>query len=198
VLMFGAYLTWEEEEYQHRNTIQENVAICERLMPKIQIALNSDCVHIEPTELKELRTPGPLSKWVQFEISCATEVQLLDCKPWLKSIKPIKECGLGEEVIKEPMRCVWSHYSLEKGLEETAPVTVHPNVPLRANLFVAYESENILFLTTVPHKARLDEAIQLRGSYRVEVVVTAQDAPSTSAVFIFNWNGFADMTLSPE
>jgi hypothetical protein len=209
VIALPVYVLWQivrtpyilDREAQARITEldKDNATIRERLRPRIQISLNSDCVHIEPTEFaKSPGAPGPLSKWVQFQISCATEVSLPDCKAWLTSIKAIEGCSLGEELINEPVRCVWSNYSLAKGLEEVAPVTVYPKVPLRACLFVVYEGQNILQLTTVPLKARLNEGIQRRGSYRIEVAITAENAPSESGIFIFDWTGFDHMTLLPQ
>jgi hypothetical protein len=209
VIALSLYVLWQivrtpyilDQEAQARiaELDKGNATLRERLKPRIQISVYSDCVHIEPTQLvKSPGTPGPLSKWVQFQISCATEVLLHDCKAWLTSIKAIEGCRLGEELINESVRCVWSNYSLVKGLEEVAPVTVYPKVPLRACLFVVYEGENILQLTTVPIKARLNGGIQRRGFYRIEVAVTAENAPPESGVFIFDWTGFDHLTLLPK
>ncbi len=141
---------------------------------------------------------GPLSKWLQFEISCATEVPLVDCKAWLTSIKAIEGTTLGEELINEPMRCIWSNYRIPKEVEEIPRVTIQPAVVLRACLLKVYDGENILYLTIVPSKARLNKGIQRAGSYRINVVVTAEDVPSASSAFIFKWADFNHVTVSPE
>jgi hypothetical protein len=195
-IMRTPYILDQEAQARIAELDKGNATLRERLKPRIEITLNNDCVHVEPTQLLKSRgTPGPLSKWVQFQISSATEVSLHDCKAWLTSIKSIEGSRLGEELINEPVRCVWSNYSLAKGPEDVARVTVYPKVPLRACLFVVYDNDNILRLTTVPVKARLNEGIQRRGSYRIEVAVTAENAPSESSEFIFDWTGFNHMTL---
>jgi hypothetical protein len=171
----------------------------EKLTPRIKVSLDGDGVLIEPTTLQlppgVPKQDGPLSKWVQFQISCATDVPLVNCKAWLISVKALD--AKAEELVKEEMRCGWSNYP-QRELDEIPAITISPPVTQRANLFSMYEGLNGLELQVVPRKQRLGEGIQKTGSYRIQVAVTAEGASSVSKTFIFKWQGFNNVSLLPE
>jgi hypothetical protein len=63
-------------------------------------------------------------------------------------------------------------------------------------LFSLYEDGQPVRVHTRPVKIRLPTAIQEPGKYQVEVLVSARDAPSVLAAFIFEWTDFKNVSLT--
>jgi hypothetical protein len=167
-----------------------------RFTPQITIFLDPDHHGVieSPTEIQA--TPsrkGPSSKWVQFSVSCATNAPLVDCEAWLTSVRKIEGDAVGPQLVEEHIHCQWSQ-------REEKKITLPPLLIQRANLFSLYENSQPLpiMVHTNPVKYRLRDAIQQPGSYRVEVLVTAEGAPSFPASFIFKWRNFTDVVFTQE
>jgi len=166
-----------------------------RFAPQIEVFLDPDNhgVAENPTEtVAPSRLRGPSSKWVQFSVRCATDAPLIDCEAWLTSVRKIDGGVVGRELVDEHIHCHWSQR--ERGEKK---ITLAPVLIQRANLFAFYNNPTALVIVpqTDPLKIRLRDAIQQPGSYRAEVLVTAQGAPSLAATFVFEWHSFNDVTL---
>ena len=167
-----------------------------RFTQQITVFLDPDLhgVTENPTEIAAIPPRGPSSKWVQFSVSCATNAPLVDCEAWLTSVRKIDGNAVGPQLVEEHIHCHWSQREGEK------KITLPPLLIQRANLFSLYENfqPTAIVPQTNPPKIRLRDAIQQPGVYRVEVLVTAQGAPSFPASFIFEWRNFTDVTLTQE
>jgi hypothetical protein len=172
-----------------------------RFTPQITVFLDPDHHGVTeiPTEIQaappqiQVFPPlrGPSSKWVQFSVSCATDAPLVDCEAWLTSVRRVDGDTIGPQLVEEHIHCHWSQ-------REERKITLPPLLIQRANLFSLYENSQPLPIVphTNPIKIRLRNAIQQPGSYRVEVLVTAQGAPSFHASFTFEWRNFANVILT--
>jgi hypothetical protein len=65
----------------------------------------------------------------------------------------------------------------------------------RKLFFVNDRHEDTLVVETVPLKIRLPTEIQTHGDYRVRVNVSARDANTCTASFLFHWGGFDEITI---
>src|SRR6266478_4527973 len=71
--------------------VASNVARKDRLKRTIRIFLRDTAVIELPTEIMAFGSTGrgPLSKWVQFSVSCATDVPLVECEAFVTSVRQI-------------------------------------------------------------------------------------------------------------
>jgi hypothetical protein len=188
---FGSALIWLS---RYRADVAER-ELQRRFAPQIEVFLDPDNYGVaeNPTEtVAPSRLRGPSSKWVQFSVRCATDAPLIDCEAWLTSVRKIDGGVVGRELVDEHIHCHWSQR--ERGEKK---ITLAPVLIQRANLFAFYNNPTALVIVpqTDPLKIRLRDAIQQPGSYRAEVLVTAQGAPSLAATFVFEWHSFNDVTL---
>jgi len=171
----------------------------ERAKPKINVFLDkaSHGVAEGPTEVgvavslagkQSIR--GPSSKWVQVSITSASEAPLIDCEVWLTSLRLMGEKSLGPELVEEHINCSWSQSDQKK-------IIIPPKRIQRINLFSLYADGQPIRPWTSPVKIRLRDAIQIPGSYRLEMMVTAQNAPTEERSYNFTWRDFSDVTLDP-
>jgi hypothetical protein len=129
--------------------------------------------------------PGQPEKWVQFIVCCATNAPLTDCEAWLTKVERL-DGENPENLVPEQVRCDWSQLSDKK-------LTIPPLREQRVNLFVLSGGR---VNPKVEHiKIRLDQEMQRPGKYLVQVLVTAQNAPSLPASFVFEWRNFGDVSL---
>jgi len=162
--------------------------LAEITAPRIRVLLvpPENGVHSYPC------TDGSLSRYVQFTVTPAADTPLVDCEARLESVERLNPDGTLTELVEEHIHCKWSNYPLLK-------IDIRPKVQHRANLFFVNDrNENELHVETAPMKIRLPTEIQTKGDYRVRVNVSAKDAPTYTASFLFHWGGFDDITLTPE
>jgi hypothetical protein len=203
--VFAAYWVWRVQ-YQRAKKLEE------RLRPKIQVSLDRLTMGITdlPTEISGFpQQKGPLSRWIQFDVTCATDAPLEECEAWLVGVERLINERAAEHLVEERVRCGWSQISDSK-------ITIAPLLTQRANLFALYEyaasyrpgaattaspqipSGALIEPQTVPQKLRLRDGIKHPGRYRVRVVVAAKDTPSVPASFIFEWRDFHNITIRQE
>jgi hypothetical protein len=176
----------------------EAVSLSDRLKPRIKIFLDDTTkgVTVSPTLIGNPPRRGPPCKWLQFCVSCSTEASLMNCEAILTGVHRLGDDDevINEQLVEEHVNCCWSQQSELK-------VTIHPLRIFHANLFSVQETEMtpsgvVVKPETSPVKIRLHDAIQIPGRYRLDVLVTAQEAPSGLASFIFEWRNFADIKLA--
>ena len=186
------------EKIEHQRV--ELAAFNERLQPRIKVFLEEETYGVtqSPTEVRVaqpngayLSRKGPESKWAQVSVMPATEAPLVNCEAWLLSVRRIENNELGSQLAEEHVHCEWSQ------LEEVK-ITIHPGRIQRFNLFSVHETEPIVVANqTKPPKIRLREAIQAPGSYRIKVLVTADNVREVTQEYVFTWHDFKDVTLTP-
>jgi hypothetical protein len=70
-------------------------------------------------------------------------------------------------------------------------------LPQRANLFFVSETDGPILLLE-PQRITLANEMKTSGQYRISVLVTAHDAPSKAASFIFECQSFQNVWLQQE
>jgi hypothetical protein len=163
---------------------KENLALEERLVPKIRVFLDS----IDRGVREYPTANGSSAKWVQFCVSCATETPLIACEAFLTSVTKIDGNEIGPELVEEHIHCNWSQLP-----ESDRKITISPRITPYVNLFTLYDKSVVP--QTTPRKFRLGEAIQIPGRYQVGVVVTAENTTSAPATFVFEWRDFNNVNL---
>jgi hypothetical protein len=96
-----------------------------------------------------------------------------------------------QQLVEERVNCEWSQRIEQK-------ITLRPPLEQRVNLFAFHNTEAFPVPRVTPSKITLARGIQVPGRFRVNVVVTADNAPSVSETFIFEWRDFDNVTLTQE
>lgn len=168
--------------------------LSERLTPKFDVKLVAGGVRTVETQLRSSpQTKGPLSKWVQLTVACASGVALKDCEVKVISIQRKIEDHEYEDLLYEAVSCIWSQTQLVK-------VDIQPLVPHAANLF---SLEDVippkLFLQFDHAKFELTDELQKPGTYRITTVSTANNTSPVQRSFIFTWDGsFKNVSIGFE
>lgn len=175
---------------------EDNIStLTERAMPKLKVALINGLSGVQVVKTQTNTQPGPLSKWLQVIVECATDIPLNDCTVHVTKVKKINENAAPTELLFEPVLCKWSQLnSNEKRIK------ISPMIPQAANLFsildVSPPQINLEFHHT---KYQLDEALQNPGKFQIEVVVSADNTTPIRAKYLLIWNGdFETIDLVPE
>ncbi len=171
-------------------------ALSARLVPRIAIELGRSTQGVSEVPTESFAGPGPTSKWVQLDISCATDVAISDCEVWLNSVRRVEGNEIGPELVEEHINCNWSQLS-------AINANIRPRVIQRVNLFSMYpapvsfvgQGRYLVKPETTPMKIRLRDAIQSPGKYLIAITATAQDSPSESRQYLFEWLDFERVTL---
>jgi hypothetical protein len=196
VRFFNAPVTaYDKKQCEINSLLSANRVLNERLRPRINIFL--DPIHrgvIEvPTDISEPPNPPRRehSKWIQFSVSCATDVPLIDCEAFLTSVQRLNEHdNVIAQLVEEEVNCNWSQQSAAK-------ITIPPLRIQRVNLFSIYPAPLLVRPETNPIKFKLNDAIQTPGRYRLNVLVAAKDAPPRTESFVFEWRDYQHVTLAP-
>lgn len=176
-------------------TAQSKISELEaKLKPQIKIFLEGDGTQAFPLIDAATNQPtGELSKYVQFTVAPLSAAPLLGCEARLTSVRRILNGVEGDELAEEHVWFWWSNH-------ESAVVNIHGSIQHRANMFhVREKEEHTLAVDTKPLKVLLPTEIQTPGEYRIRVSVTAHNAPTSNAVFLFHWGGcFDDVAIAQE
>lgn len=132
---------------------------------------------------------GSPTRVVQFIVSPATEAPLIRCEAWVTQIERTTEPS--GAFVEDPLRCPWN----QRVGEERFRVTIAAGLTQRANLFSVTAEEGLIPLLE-PTQTKLASEITTSGQYRISVLVTADDAPSESASFIFECQHFRNVWLA--
>lgn len=164
-------------------------SLADALSPKIRIFINPDVNGVMEIPVSSEAIPG---KWVQFSVSCATDAPLVDCEAWLTSVERLDDAGaVQKQLVEERVHCGWSQIDLRK-------ITLKPLLEQRANLFSFDSRLSTPTPEVIPRKFTLQNEIKVPGRYHIKVVVTADNAPSIPATFIFEWRDYNNVTLTQE
>jgi hypothetical protein len=189
---FAAFRLWRPERQKVRDYEK-------RLMPKISVFLDPVCNGVRVVETSKSDDPlsrGSDSKWIQFLVRSVTDAPLVGCEARLLTAERLKSKEGTESILDEPMFCTWSNVDQMQSTRMTIPVGV--NQP--ANMLSIFEGQSNLKPETAPYmKPRFLREIQKPGKYRLNVVVSAQDAPVETASFLLEWGGsYNNIKISKE
>ena len=137
---------------------------------------------------------GPLSKWIQVTVRSETDAPLIDCEARLISVERISAGDRTENILDQPIWCRWD----DTQESEQRRTTIPSGIAHGAMLFSAQANLSELRLEVIPPKLKLSEEIQKPGTYKLELRVTAKDAPTYPISFLFEWGGsFEKIKLKP-
>jgi len=166
----------------------------ERLVPRILLGCRALVVE---TLIAEQQKRGPDSKWVQLLVKSATDAPLIDCETRLLTVERLNDVSSTESILDEPMYCEWSNSAPEQRMRMSIPGSV--NQP--ANMFSIHDvADPVLKPETLPHiKPGFLREIQAPGRYRLNVAVSAKDAPTITRSFLLEWDGsYGQLIISQE
>jgi hypothetical protein len=170
----------------------------EQREPKIKVFLDKkhDGVKLYPSKI-HMRSGPPidgLSKWIQVTVCSETDAPLIDCEARLVGVERIESKGENQNLLDQPIWCRWD----DVPEPEQRRTTIRPGINQGAMLFSAFENRKELMLEVIPAKLKLANEIQKPGTYKLELKVTAKDAPSYPASFLLEWGGsFEKIKLTP-
>ena len=188
----AAFAVWRREREARKSSDAERASLAERLSSKISISVEGNGILTIPV------SSGALSKWAQIVVQSHTDVALEECEVWVRDIKRLSPGDADMvSIVDEAARCEWS----QRGGAEQHRLTIRPGIRQRANLFKILEEETP---TPIPHptldfvKILLQIEIEHPSRYRIYLAVTAKDAPTELASFIFDWKNFENVSLTQE
>jgi hypothetical protein len=128
-------------------------------------------------------------------VRSTTDTPLVDCIARLLSAERSLDGGV-ESVLDEPMYCQWSNTYEEQRVR----ITIPPGVTYPSNMFSISAGQTFLKPETQPYmKPRMLREIQKPGKYRLNVAVSATDAPIKFISFILKWdNSYEGIALTIE
>ena len=166
--------------------------LSERLRPKMDIGLSKVSGGIRKVRTWHANGPGPASKWVQFEVTPIGESPLIDCEARLTSVTRLLEGGGTTTILDECLWCVWNSAN-------STSIKIPSKVTYAANMFCLYDGTNKLVPQTQPDSVGFRSNVQLPGTYRLNVSVSARDVPTQQVAFLMAWGGsFESINLRME
>jgi len=157
----AAYRVWKAE-YDGKDELHQ------RLTPKIKVSL----VGTEPIEFG----------WPQIAVGPLTDAALTNCEVTIRKIALIQDTGEVTPLSVAPFSCFWTDAT---NLDNFS-VNIPSGVEKRAFLVRPDRNERALIL---PNTRRTGTTIRFQGLtsiFRIDVVISADNAPSESKSFKFN------------
>jgi hypothetical protein len=188
------FRAWLASEKRREQTEVEVTKLRERLAPKIQVFLEqryNGVLGYTASGKVAVSSDEANKKWVQFTVACATDSTLVDCEVWLIRAERMSAGNATADLLEEKVRCDWS---IEGGRQHT----IRPMGERRVNLFSFKRDDSGPKPTIDPLKSTLLNEIRTPGKYRLNVLVTAKDCPSSLTSFIFEWHDFDNVKLTQE
>jgi hypothetical protein len=154
-----------------------------KLVPRILVGAG---VRVVETLFEEDRRRGPDSKWVQLLVKSATDAPLIACEARLLNVERVNDDGSTEPISDEPIYCEWANTPPEQRMRMSVPA----GVTQPANVFSVHDvADPELKPETLPHvKPGLLREIQAPGKYRLNIAVSADDAPTVPKSFLLEWD----------
>jgi hypothetical protein len=156
--------------------------LSERLRPKMEIGLNKVSGGIRKERTWHAGEPGPASKWVQFDVTPIGDSPLIDCEARLTRVTRLLEGEGTTTILDEPLWCVWSNTN-------STSIRIPAKVTHAANIFSLHDGTNKLMPQTEPENIGFRSSVQLPGTYRLNVSISARDVPTQRVAFLLAWGG---------
>jgi hypothetical protein len=159
VMFVAGYLVWRADHA--------------RLLPQIAIKK----FHLQRTPIHYMDQLTRMTAdciYVQLEPSCLTDAPVEECRGHLLRVLHRVDNGEWELTeMNEPCPMEWSH-------GDGSPVTLHPGVPRRLNVFRVDSKDKIIIPLVIPLPLRAMRVFSQDGQFRFEIKLTAKDCQAVN------------------